>query len=151
MQTYKEFPAPIKEKFISLIVMGVTILIAGICASLIFKDVTMLMLSIIVFGFCALKAYSFYVMAATKNYESVKGACLSTSNILIRKQKKIRIIDGEGNERSFILNRHSKVSIGKEYIFYFKATRRISLGSEYLDSALSSDCFLGYEEVNSSD
>ena len=32
-------------------------------------------------------------------------------------------------------------------ILILKETQHISLGSEYLDSALSSDCFLGYEEL----
>ena len=31
------------------------------------------------------------------------------------------------------------------YKFYFKKTTRVTLGNEYFDSALSSDCFLGYE------
>lgn len=33
------------------------------------------------------------------------------------------------------------------YRFYFKETQHISLGSEYLNSAMSSDHFLGYEEL----
>lgn len=147
MQTFKDFPAPLKEKYISLIAMGVIICLAGICASLLFKDTTILILSLLIFVFSLIKAGLFYETVSKKEYEAVKGTCLMSSHILIRKQKKVKILDVEGNERSLILSRHSKVSIGKEYIFYFKATKRFSLGSEYFDSVLSSDCFLGYEEV----
>ena len=147
MQRFKEFPTPIKEKYVSLIVTGIIVLIAGICVSLLFKDTTMMVLSILVTAACCGKAYSFYTLAAQKSYETIKGTCISISHIIIRKQKKIKILDEGGNERNFILSRHSKVFIGKDYLFYFKSTRKISLGSEYLDSVLSSDCFLGYEEL----
>ena len=40
-----------------------------------------------------------------------------------------------------------QVKIGYRYRFYFKETQHISLGSEYLNSAISSDHFLGYEEL----
>ena len=65
----------------------------------------------------------------------------------LRKFRKIRIMDDEGNESSLLLSKQSKVKIGDRYRFYFKQTQRISLGSDYFDAAMSSDCFLGYELV----
>lgn len=106
----------------------------------------MFILSIILCVGCVIKAGMFYVTVSNKEYETVKGTCISVYPILIHKQKKIKIMDNEGNERKLILGKHSKISIGTEYCFYFKETKRISLGSEYFDSVLSSDCFLGYEE-----
>lgn len=61
--------------------------------------------------------------------------------------RKIKIMDDKGNESSMLLGKQSKVKIGYRYRFYFKETQHISLGSEYLDSAMSSDSFLGYEEL----
>lgn len=52
-----------------------------------------------------------------------------------------------GNESTMLLGKQSKVKIGYRYRFYFKETQHISLGSEYLNSAMSSDHFLGYEEL----
>ena len=142
----KEFPAPLKEKFISLLIMGILLWIIGVCVALIFKDMTMFILSLLVCIFCFIKAGVFYVTVSNKEYETVTGTCISVSPLLIHKQKKIKIIDNEGNERKLILGKHSKISIGMEYCFYFKETKQISLGSEYFDSVLSSDCFLGYEK-----
>ena len=48
---------------------------------------------------------------------------------------------------ALLLGKHSKIQIGFRYRFYFKKTQRLTLGSEYFDSALSSDCFLGFEEL----
>ena len=142
----KEFPAPLKEKFVSLILMGILLWIVGICVSLIFEDMTMFILSLLACVCCLIKAGMFYLTVSNKEYETVTGTCISVSPILLHKQKKVKIMDNEGNERSLILGKHSKIAIGKEYCFYFKETKRISLGSEYFDSVLSSDCFLGYEE-----
>lgn len=146
MLSVKEFPAPLKEKFISLIVLSVIFWIVGICVALLFSDTTMFILSVLVCICCIIKAGMFYVTVSNKEYEVVEGSCISVTPILIRKQKKIKIKDNEGNERYLILSKHSRITIGTEYKFYFKETKRISLGSEYFDSVLSSDCFLGYEE-----
>lgn len=146
MFSTKNFPSPLKEKFVSLIIMGILFWLVGICVSLIFKDWTMFILSLIVCVSSFIKAASFYVTVSNKEYETVTGTCVSVTPILIRKQKKVKITDKVGNESTFILSKNSKISIGEEYNFYFKSTNRISLGSEYFDSILSSDCFLGFEE-----
>ena len=62
-------------------------------------------------------------------------------------KKEILLLDDEGNESALLLGKHSKIQIGFRYRFYFKKTQRLTLGSEYFDSALSSDCFLGFEEL----
>ena len=46
-----------------------------------------------------------------------------------------------------LFGKRSKIQIGFRYRFYFKKTQRLTLGSEYFDAALSSDCFLGFEEL----
>ena len=108
----KDFPATLKEKFISLVVMCIIFWITGICVSLIFKDIAMFILSIILCVGCVIKAGMFYVTVSNEEYETVTGTCISVSPILIRKQKKIKISDNDGNERSLILGKHSKVDIG---------------------------------------
>ena len=149
MFSFKKFPTPIKEKFISLVVIGIIFWLIGICITFIFDDLIMFILSVLVCAFSFIKAAGLYITASNGEYEIVKGTCVSISPILIRKQKKVKITDTEGNERLILLGRHSKVSIGTEYNFYFKATKTISLGQEYFDSVLAADCFLGYEEIKS--
>ena len=56
-------------------------------------------------------------------------------------------MDDNGNESSMLLGKQSKVKIGYRYRFYFKGTRIFRWAARYLDSAMSSDCFLGYEEL----
>lgn len=77
----------------------------------------------------------------------VEGTCVGIVPMLLRKYRKIRIMDDDGNESALLLGKHLKIQIGFRYRFYFKKTQRLTLGSEYFDSALSSDCFLGFEEL----
>ena len=81
----------------------------------------------------------------------VEGTCVGIVPKPLRKYRKIRIMDDDGNESALLLGKHSKIQIGFRYRFYFKKTQRLTLGSEYFDAALSSDCFLGFEELGELD
>ena len=148
MIKFKNFPGPVKEKFVSLLIVGILFWLGGIVVTVVFNDTVMFVLSVLICMFSLIKATGLYLAVSKGEYETIKGTCVSVSPILIRKQKKVTIKDNDGNERLMILGRYSRIDIGKEYNFYFKGTRRISLGQEYFDSVLAADCFLGYEESN---
>lgn len=143
----KNRPAPLRQRFYLLIALGIAFWIAGICASVIFKDTVMLVLSLLVFVFCFIKAGCHYMTVINSEYETVSGVCVSVSPKLLRRQKKIKITDGDGNERTLLLSKHSRIKTGVRYNFYFKSAKRISLDNDYFDALLSADCFLGYEEA----
>lgn len=107
----------------------------------------MLFLSLAVCVFSAGKAIDYYHVITGEKYEIVEGTCVAVMPKPLRKYRKIKIMDDNGNESTMLLGKQSKVKIGYRYRFFFKETQHISLGSEYLDSAMSSDCFLGYEEL----
>ena len=107
----------------------------------------MLFLSCAVCLFSSLKAVSLYRVLSENKYEIVEGTCVGIVPKPLRKFRKIRMMDDEGNESALLLPKQSKVKIGDRYRFYFKQTQRFSLGSDYFDAAMSSDCFLGYESI----
>ena len=116
---FKNFPGPIKEKFVSLLIVGILFWLAGIIVTFVFDDTVMFVLSVLICTFSLIKAIGLYLAVSKGEYETVKGTCISVSPILIRKQKKVKIKDSDGNERLMILGRYSKIDIGKEYNFYF--------------------------------
>ena len=69
------------------------------------------------------------------------GVSKATAGRYLRKMQELDYLS------TMLLGKQSKVKIGYRYRFYFKETQHISLGSEYLNSAMSSDHFLGYEEL----
>ena len=144
---WTSFPAPLKRKMLLTALVGIGCLLVGVAFTIFAKDMMMLFLSIAVCGFSLYKTFTMFRVASKKDYEIVEGTCSAIVPKLITKFKKIKITDDEGNETTLLLGKQSKVAIGERYRFYFKKTTRVTLGNEYFDSALSSDCFLGYESI----
>lgn len=144
---WTSFPAPLKRKMLLTALVGIGCILVGVAFTIFAKDMMMLFLSIAVCGFSLYRTFTMFQVASKKDYEIVEGTCSAIVPKLITKFKKIKITDDEGNETTLLLAKQSKVTIGERYRFYFKKTTRVTLGNEYLDSALSSDCFLGYEPI----
>ena len=144
---WTSFPAPLKRKMILTALVGIGCFLVGVAFTIFAKDIMMLFLSIAVCTFSFYKSFTMFRVASKKDYEIVEGTCSVIVPKLITKFKKIKITDDEGNETTLLLGKQTKVTIGERYRFYFKKTTRVTLGNEYFDSALSSDCFLGYEAV----
>lgn len=145
MDKWTSFPSPLKRKMILTALVGIGCLLVGIAFTAIAKDTMMMLLSIAVCAFSFYKVFAMFRIASKKDYEIVEGTCTAIVPKLLNKFRKIKITDDEGNETTLLLAKQSKITIGERYKFYFKKTTRVTLGNEYFDSALSSDCFLGYE------
>lgn len=147
MEERKPTPAPIRNKLILTAVVGVVCLLIGIAMFLFAKDRMMLFLSMTVFFISLYRAWTLWQVINKAKYEIVEGTCVGIVPKPLRKYRKIRMMDDEGNESALLIGKQSKIKIGSRYRFYFKDTQRFTIGSEYFDSALSSDCFLGFEEI----
>ena len=147
MEKIKNAPVPLRRKFYITGLLGILCLLIGIAMYFFARDRTMLLLSSVVCILSICKAYTLLRTITTEQYEVVEGTCVGITPKPLRKYRKIRIMDDEGNESSLLLNKQSKVKIGYRYRFYFKNTQRLTWGNDYMDSSLSSDCFLGYEEL----
>ena len=143
-----DFPAPLRRKLIVTTAIGVACFLIGFALFLFMRDQTTLLLSLAVLTMSIGKAISYYRILSTQSYEVVEGTCVAIDPKPLRKYRKVKIMDSDGNEISLLLDKQSKIKIGYQYKFYFKETDRITIGSEYFDSALNSDCFLGFEEVS---
>lgn len=139
------------RKLFLTILIGVLCLLVGAAMYIFAKDRIMLFLSGAVCVFSLAKAFSLYLVVSKKKYEIVEGTCVGIVPKPMRRFRKIRIMDDKGNESSLLLSKQSKIKIGDRYRFYFKQTQRISLGSDYFDAAMSSDCFLGYEVLSNTE
>lgn len=142
-----DFPTPLRRRLIVTTIIGVACFLIGFALFLFMKDQTTLLLSLTVLAMSIGKAISYYRILSNQSYEIVEGTCVAIAPKPLRKYRKVKIMDNDGNEISLLLDKQSKIKIGYQYKFYFKETDRITIGSEYFDSALNSDCFLGFEEV----
>lgn len=145
--TIKIIPAVLQQRILFTMLIGAGCLAVGIACYLASKDLILLVLSGLVFLFSLLRGAGLWHTAASRQYEVVEGTCVGISAKPFRQQSKIRIMDENGIETALCLGKQSKVKIGFRYRFYFKGGKRLSLGNEYFDTALSTNQFLGFEEL----
>ena len=86
--------------------------------------------------------------ATHKNYEVVEGICAGISTPMFRRYRKVHLIDSHGIEISLLLSKSARLKIGAPYRFYFQKGARPAVGNDYLDAALSTNSFLGYEAIS---
>ena len=152
MSTIKNFPFPLKRKLFLTIIIGFLCFTIGLVMYFMSKDIMMLFLSSLVFCMSFVKAFFLYRIIAEHKYETVEGTCVSITPKPLRKYRKIKIMDDFGTESSILLGKQTKLKIGFRYRLYFKQMpHKYTLGSEYFDSAFSSDSFLGFEELGEFD
>lgn len=143
----KSVPRVLTQRIFVTVLIGAGFLTVGIAYFLFSRDTVFLVLSSLVFLFSLLRGFGLWRTVAGGQYEVVEGTCVGISAKPLRKQSRIRIMDENGVETALCLGKQSKVKIGFRYRFYFKSGQRMSVGSEYFDTALSTDQFLGFEEL----
>lgn len=143
----KTMPPVLFRKVFLTALVGVGCFAVGAGYYLYCRDGTMLLLSGLVLLFGLFRAAGLYHMITAGKYEVVEGTCVGVSSMPFRRQLKVRIMDAGGAEISLCLSKQTRVRIGFCYRFFFKEERRPSLGNEFLDTALVTGHFLGFEEL----
>ena len=147
MLKHQGFPPVLFRKWLLTNAVSIGCLGIGGVYYLVARDGIFLGLSALVFLFGILRGISLYRLIAHGGYEQVEGTCVGIAAKPLRKCRKVKIMDSQGIESALMLAKQVKIKIGYRYRFYFKRDARPFLGSEYLDTALSTDCFLGCEEL----
>lgn len=147
MDNRNSYPAPLRQKLILTCLVGAACLLVGFAVFLFLKDQTALFLSLAILCMCLGSAISYHRIMVDHAYEVVEGTCVAISPKPLRKYRNVQIIDDSGIESNLLLAKHARIKIGYRYRFYFKNTERLTIGKEHFDAALSSDSFLGFEEI----
>jgi len=105
-------------------------------------------LGIVVLCACLISCRGIWATAAHKNYEVVEGICAGISTPMLRRYRKVHLIDSHGIEITLLLSKSALLKIGEPYRFYFQKGSRPVVGNDYLDAALSTNSFLGYEAIS---
>ena len=147
MSFLKDQPKTLTRKVVVTALVGVGCLLVGGAYFLYYGDRITLLLSAAVLVFSMSRAFGLYRAIAAARYEVVEGTCVAVKHRLLRKHFTIKLMDDAGLESTLRLGKQAKVKIGFRYRFYFSRVEKVSLGSEYLDAALSHGAFLGYEEL----
>jgi hypothetical protein len=148
MKNLKTFPKPLLQKLLFTILVGAGCFAVGAAYYLFSRDRITLALSGLILLFSLFRTWTLYTAIAKGKYETVEGVCVGVSAKLFRKQCTVKIMDDDGVETALHLGKQTRVKIGARYLFYFSDRDNLpSLGSAYLDAALSSGRFLGFDEI----
>ena len=118
---------------------------------LIANDRIILVLGGLLFICCVFRSKSIWTLISNDRYEMVEGVCSGVTSPPFRRYRKIHLLDGNGAEFTLLLARNARCHIGTPYRFYFQKDARPLVGNPYLDASLSTNTFLGYEEIQVSD
>lgn len=147
MEQKKTYPRVLTHKVLFTALIGAGCSAVGAAYYLSRRDGTLLLLSGLVFLLCLLRAVGLHRTIAAGKYEVVEGTCIGVSAKPLHRQLRVRMMDADGLETTLSLGRQAKVKIGFRYRFYFKQDQRLTLGNEFLDTALATDQLLGFEEL----
>lgn len=140
-------PKTLTRKVTMTIVVGVGCLLIGGAIFLYSGDRTTLLLSAMVMVFSLARAFGLYRTVSRGEYVMVEGTCVAVRRLPLRKHFTIKVMDDAGTETTLRLGKQARIRIGSRYRFYFTKTPALTLGNEYLDTALSHGGFLGFEDL----
>lgn len=123
MEQWTLFPTVLQRKFLLTLLAGIASAGISVIICVATKDHILLALGIIVL-------------------------CAGISTPMLRRYRKVHLIDSHGVEITLLLSKSARLKIGEPYRFYFQKGARPTVGNDYLDAALSTNSFLGYEAIS---
>ena len=147
MAALKSCPKILLHRLLLTPLIGAGCLAVGIAYYCFSHDKVFLLLSGAVFIASSLQALRLCFLTKKKKYRVTEGVCVGVTPKPLRRYRKVRLMDEAGLETTLLLDKRTQVKIGYRYRAFFKDEAQRSLGSEYLDTALSGSSFLGIEEL----
>lgn len=146
---WNQYPFVLRRKILLTFLAG----FASIAVSLVIFTVTADRILLALGGIICLSSLilskSLWDTAALGRYEIIEGICTGVSTPMLRRCRKVHLADDQGVEFTLLLDKSVRFQTGARYRFYFHKGSRPSVGNDYLDAALSTHNFLGYELAES--
>ena len=144
---WSQMPFVLRRKILLTYLAGIASIAGSLVIFIATADHILLALGGIIFVASLVLGKSLRSIAARGQYEVVEGICTGVSTPMLRRYRKIHLMDELGTERTLLLSKTAKFQIGARYRFYFQKGSRPAIGNDYLDATLSTNNFLGYEAL----
>lgn len=143
----QQWPAPLFRRWVLTIALGFAFLGIGTAVWLALNDRVLLMLSIVMFALTLGKAVMMFRSIALRRYEVVEGVCVQISSLPFQKCKKVKLLDADGNERSVLMDKQTRLRIGGRYRLYFRIGNHTAVSDTWIRSSLAAGNLLGMEDL----
>lgn len=144
---WHQFPFVLQRKILLTVFAGLASLAVSFVIFIATADHILLALGGIIFIASLVLSGSLWSTIARGRYEVVEGVCTGVSTPMLHRYHIVHLVDDQGAEGTLLLSKASRFRIGSRYRFYFQKGSRPTVGNDYLDAALSTNNFLGYEEL----
>lgn len=144
---WSQFPFVLRRKILLTFLAGIASIAVSLVIFTVAADRILLVLGGFIFAASLVLGSSLWRTAACGRYEVVEGVCTSVTAPALHRYRKVQLVDAQGAETTLLLSKASRFRIGSHYRFYFQTGSRPAVGNDYLDAALSTNSFLGYEEL----
>ena len=144
---WSQMPFVLRRRILLTYLAGIASIAVSLVIFIATADHILLALGGIIFVASLVLGKSLWSIAARGQYEVVEGICTGVSTPMLRRYRKIHLMDELGTERTLLLSKTAKFQIGARYRFYFQKGSRPAIGNDYLDATLSTNNFLGYEAL----
>ena len=147
MKQWNYVPPALLRKILLTLAAGTAFLGAGVVFAYLTRDYDLILLSILIFGFCLFRVFTLWRMCYKGTYETLTGVCDEITPHPMEQYMKVQVICQDNTVQEIILDRKTKVFPGREYNFYFRSNEKYDTGSDYLNATLSGYNFLGFDEL----
>lgn len=117
---WSQMPFVLRRKILLTYLAGIASIAVSLVIFIATADRILLALSGIIFVASLVLGRSLWSIAARGQYEVVEGICTGVSTPLLRRYRKIQLMDELGTERTLLLSKTAKFQIGARYRFYFQ-------------------------------
>ncbi len=151
MKKISNKPQVLQNKILLTFLMGFVCFIFGVGYFVFAQDRIFLVMSTLLMFACFARGIELYIIVLKNKFEILTGTCVGISSNPMRKLRNIKLMDKDGNEFVLKLQKTDKLIIGKRYRFYFKKHELFKTSYDFVDARMSTDNFLGYEQLSSLD
>ena len=114
---WSQFPFVLRRKILLTFLAGTTSIAVSLVIFTVAADRILLVLGGLIFAASLVLGSSLWSTTARGRYEVVEGICAGVSTPMLRRYRKIQLIDEQGAERTLLLSKTAKVQIGARYRF----------------------------------
>lgn len=148
MNLQHPFPPVFRRKILLTFAFGFSFILVACAVFLLSHDHVLLHLSILLFFASIYKGWQLYRTAACGRYETVIGICKDITELPFRKHQRVSLMQEDETEISLLLDKRIRLRLHVPYCFYFRRAANSWFKNDSLNLLLSTDNFLGYEEIN---
>ena len=127
---WSQFPFVLRRKILLTFLAGIASIAVSLVIFTVAADRILLVLGGFIFAASLVLGSSLWRTAARGQYEVVEGICAGVSTPMLRRYRKIQLIDEQGAERTLLLSKTAKFQIGARYRFYFQKGSRPAVGND---------------------